>query len=163
MRVLDIIEGTVVDGVGLRTSIYFAGCTHHCPGCHNPQSWDFLSGREMSVDEVLRIVEDNGFDVTFTGGDPLYQAADILPLAMELHRRGYAIWCYTGYRYESIAVDCNISPLLACCDVLVDGPFMVEKRDVHLLFRGSSNQRLIDLQRSTPADIHLWEPEPVVF
>ena len=112
----------------------------------------------MSVDEVLRIVEDNGFDVTFTGGDPLYQAADILPLAMELHRRGYAIWCYTGYRYESIAVDCNISPLLACCDVLVDGPFMVEKRDVHLLFRGSSNQRLIDLQRSTPADIHLWGP-----
>ncbi len=163
MRILDIVPGTSVDGPGLRTSIYFAGCAHACPQCHNPQSWDFSSGREMSVDEVLRIVEDNGFDVTFTGGDPLYQAADILPLAMELHRRGYAIWCYTGYRYESIAVDCNISPLLACCDVLVDGPFMVEKRDVHLLFRGSSNQRLIDLQSSTPADIHLWEPEPVVF
>ena len=82
---------------------------------------------------------------------------------MELRRRGYAIWCYTGYRYESIAEDCNISPLLACCDVLVDGPFMADRRDVHLLFRGSSNQRLIDLQRSTPADVHLWEPETVVF
>lgn len=163
MRILDIVSGTSVDGPGLRTSIYFAGCAHACPQCHNPQSWDFSSGSEMSVDEVLQIVEDNGFDVTFTGGDPLYQAADILPLAVELRQRGYSIWCYTGYRYESIVNDCNISPLLAFCDVLVDGPFMAEKRDVHLLFRGSSNQRLIDLQRSTLSDIQLWMPEPIVF
>lgn len=163
MRVLDIVPGTSVDGPGLRTSIYFAGCTHACPQCHNSQSWDAAGGREMTVGEIMQIVEENGFDVTFTGGDPLFQASAILPLARELRNRGYGIWCYTGYCYEAVASDATIAPLLECCDVLVDGPFLAEKRDIHLLFRGSSNQRLIDLRNSTPGAVHLWSPEPVVF
>lgn len=81
MRILDIVPGTSVDGPGLRTSIYFAGCSHQCPGCHNPQSWDFAGGREMSIDEIMDIVDENGFDVTLSGGDPMYNAEMILPLA----------------------------------------------------------------------------------
>ena len=164
MRILDIIPGTSVDGPGLRTSIYFAGCTHQCPGCHNPQSWDAAAGREMTVEQVMEVVDKNGFDVTFTGGDPLMQARAILPLALELRRRGYTIWCYTGYTYEAVASNPDIAPLLECCEVLVDGPFMIDRRDVHLLFRGSSNQRLVDLRRSTPeGEVNVWEPEQVVF
>lgn len=163
MRVIDIIPGTTVDGPGLRTSIYFAGCCHQCPGCHNPQSWDPRSGRDMTVDEVLDVVEANGFDVTFTGGDPLYQAELLLPLAMELNRRGYTIWCYTGYRYEAVASRPDVARLLDCCEVLVDGPYEADRRDIHLLFRGSANQRLIDLRHTVPGAVALWEPFALPF
>ena len=112
MRVMDIVPGTSVDGPGLRTAIYFAGCTHRCPGCHNPQSWDADAGREMSIDEILEVVEYNGFDVTFTGGDPIFQADAILPLAREIRSRGYTIWCFTGYKYEDIAEKTEVAPLL---------------------------------------------------
>ena len=78
LQILDIIPGTSVDGPGLRTSIYLAGCNHQCPECHNPQSWDFAGGKAMSVEEILDVVEENGFNVTLTGGDPVYSAAKIL-------------------------------------------------------------------------------------
>jgi len=117
----------------------------------------------MTVEDIMQIVEENGFDVTFSGGDPLFQASAILPLAMELRKRGYGIWCYTGYCYEAIASDPVIAQLLECCDVLVDGPFLVDQRDVGLLFRGSRNQRMIDLHKSTPDAVCLWSPEPDVF
>ena len=157
MRVMDIVPGTSVDGPGLRTAIYFAGCTHRCPGCHNPQSWDADAGREMSIDEILEVVEYNGFDVTFTGGDPIFQADVILPLAREIRRRGYTIWCFTGYKYEDIAEKNEVAPLLECFEVLVDGPFVESLRDTSLVFRGSSNQRLIDIARSTVGDPVYWE------
>lgn len=156
MRVLDIIPGTSVDGPGLRTSIYFAGCEHHCPGCHNPQSWDPTAGYEMTVDEILKVIEENDFDVTFTGGDPLYRATELIPLAKEIRQRGYSIWCYTGYAYESIIRREDISELLSYVDVLVDGPFIEALKDVGLLFKGSSNQRLIDLRQSTVDEIVTW-------
>lgn len=159
LRVIDIIPGTSVDGPGLRTSIYFAGCTHKCPGCHNPQSWDPEAGREMSVDEILQVVEYNGFDVTFSGGDPLFQADRIIPLAEELRKRGYSIWCYTGYLYEQAMQRPGMADLLGLCDVLVDGPYMESLRDVHLQFRGSANQRLIDLKRSSVDEIVEWKQE----
>ena len=163
MRILDIIAGTTGDGPGLRTSIYFAGCTHQCPGCHNPQSWDPAAGREMTLEDVIAIVEANGFDVTLTGGDPLFQAQAIIPLARELRRRGHRLWCYTGYRYETAVTHPHMAQLIGLCDVLVDGPFIQAERDVHLTFRGSANQRLVDVARSTPARVVEWEPEPVVF
>ncbi|MDE5626274.1 MAG: 4Fe-4S cluster-binding domain-containing protein, partial [Muribaculaceae bacterium] len=97
---LDIIPGTSVDGPGLRTSIYFAGCAHRCPGCHNPQSWDFTAGNEMSINEIVEEVDRHGFNVTFSGGDPLYQLPALIPLAKALREKGYTIWCYTGFRYE---------------------------------------------------------------
>lgn len=159
MRVIDIIPGTSVDGPGLRTSIYFAGCAHKCPGCHNPQSWDPEAGHDMSIDEIVQVVEYNGFDVTFTGGDPLYQAGKLIPLATELRKRGYSIWCYSGFTYEKAMQMPDMAELLSHCDVMVDGPFMEALRDVHLQFRGSSNQRLVDLKRSSADEIVEWKQE----
>lgn len=143
LRVLDIIPGTSVDGPGLRTTIYFAGCGHHCEGCHNPQSWDPDGGTPMTVGEILDIIEDNGFNVTFSGGDPLLQVEALLSLALEIHRRGYNIWLYTGYTFEQIKASDRLRPILDAVDVVVDGPFILPLRDIHLRFRGSSNQRIL--------------------
>ena len=145
MRVLDIIEGTSVDGPGLRTSIYFAGCKHACPGCHNPQSWDFDAGHEMSVNEIMEVVREADFNVTFSGGDPLYHARELVPLARAIKAMGKTIWCYTGFVYEDIKDRADVADLLGYVDVLVDGPFISALRDTELLFRGSSNQRIIHL------------------
>lgn len=150
LRVLDIIPGTSVDGPGLRTTIYFAGCGHHCEGCHNPQSWDPDGGRLMSAEEILDIIEDNGFNVTFSGGDPLFQVERLIPLAREIRRRGYNIWLYTGYTFEQVAASDRLHPILDAVDVVVDGPFMLPLRDIHLRFRGSSNQRILLSPSGTP-------------
>lgn len=145
IRVIDIVEGTSVDGPGLRTSIYLAGCRHECPGCHNPQTWDFSAGRDMTADELLDIVRRADFDVTFTGGDPMYQAEALLPLARAIKQLGYDIWCYTGFTLEQLAQVPGATQLLEYIDTLVDGPFILALRDTDLHFRGSSNQRIIPL------------------
>lgn len=147
MRVLDIIEGTIVDGPGLRTSIYFAGCSHRCAGCHNPHSWDFEGGQEMSVDEILAIIEKNGFNVTFSGGDPLYQIdMGLIDLAERIKALGLDIWCYTGYTLEEIKASEGLSKIIDVVDVIVDGPYIESLRDITLHFRGSSNQRIIPVK-----------------
>ena len=149
MRIIDIVEGTTVDGPGLRTSIYVAGCRHKCEGCHNPQSWDFNAGHEMSDDEVMEVVRRNGFNVSFSGGDPLYQAEAVGRLCRrireELHK---TVWLYTGFVWEEISREEVYLPLLRNIDVLVDGPFILSRRDTGLRFRGSGNQRIIDVSRS---------------
>lgn len=157
LRVLDIIAGTSVDGPGLRTSIYFAGCNHHCPLCHNPQSWDSNNGKEMSIDEIVDIIKAEDFDVTFSGGDPLLQTESLLHLAYAIKKLGKTIWCYTGYTYEEILASPTLSSILPYIDVLVDGKFINTLRDISLRFRGSSNQRLIDISKSTSSNIVLWE------
>lgn len=147
MRVLDIIEGTIVDGPGLRTSIYFAGCSHRCAGCHNPHSWDAEGGREMSVEEILAIIEKNGFNVTFSGGDPLYQIdMGLIDLAERIKALGLDIWCYTGYTLEEIEASEGLSKIIDVVDVIVDGPYIESLRDITLRFRGSSNQRIIPVK-----------------
>lgn len=148
LRVLDIMPGTSVDGPGLRTSIYFAGCAHECPGCHNPQSWDFNAGSEMTVDEIMSVVEENGFNVTFSGGDPLYQISSLTPLAEAIAAKGYTIWLYTGFTFEQAMKLPDADRLFAHIEAVVDGPFMADKRDTSLAFRGSSNQRIIYLNDS---------------
>ncbi len=149
MRILDIVEGTTVDGPGLRTSIYVAGCMHGCPGCHNPQSWDFEAGRDMTLDELLGVVRFNNFNVSLSGGDPMYVAAEAGALCRliksELHKN---IWCYTGFTWEAIVNKSEFMPLLENIDVLVDGPFIQSRRDISLRFRGSGNQRIIDVPAS---------------
>jgi len=153
IRVIRIVPDTIVDGPGLRASIYCAGCDHHCPGCHNPQTWEFDAGTPMSAQEILdelrREAPDN--NLTFTGGDPFYQAEGFAELA-ELVKREFpqkTIWCYTGFSFEEILADEKKLRLLRNIDVLVDGPFVLALRDVKtLLFRGSSNQRLIDVPAS---------------
>lgn len=147
IRILDILEETMADGPGFRTSIYCAGCAHHCPGCHNPQSWDFNGGREVSVDEILEVIKADEFsNVTFSGGDPLYQVEAFTELARRIKEEtGKNIWCYTGFTYEEILKDERMSQILPYIDTLVDGPFIAELRDPDLHFRGSSNQRIIHL------------------
>ena len=164
IRVIDVIEDTMVDGPGFRTSIYCAGCRHRCPGCHNPQSWAFDAGHDMTVEQLMCIIEADPYTqgVTFSGGDPMYQAAAFAELARQIHRRTQKdIWCYTGFTFESLIHD-DQRELLTEVDVLVDGPFVESLHDPDLLFRGSSNQRLIDVQASRySGKTVLWKPEPL--
>lgn len=150
ISVLDIIEDTTVDGPGFRTSIYCAGCPNHCPGCHNPQSWNIENGRKMTIEEIMKPIEAAMFsDVTFSGGDPMYQAEAFTELARTIKSRtGKNIWCYTGFLFEDILSDKTKRALLQYIDVLVDGPFIETLKDESLPFRGSSNQRIIDVQLS---------------
>ena len=150
ISVLDIIEDTMVDGPGFRTSIYCAGCRHACPGCHNPQSWDFSGGQAMTTEDIMRIIEADPYaNVTFTGGDPMYQPEGFAELARAIRSRTKkTIWCYTGFTFETLVNNPRQRPLLELLDVLVDGPFVKSLRDEDLLFRGSKNQRLIDVPQS---------------
>ena len=147
LRVLRIVEGTSVDGVGLRTSIYGAGCANRCEGCHNPQSWDPAGGEEMSISAVLERIVDADLDVTFSGGDPMFQAEGFAALARAVRERtDKTIWCYTGLTFEEIAERGGAcEELLRAVDVLVDGRFVLSERDASLLFRGSRNLRIIDV------------------
>ena len=147
IRVLKIIEDTTVDGPGFRTSIYCAGCAHECKGCHNPQSWDFNGGEEMTTEEIMKIIEADPYaDVTFSGGDPMYQAEGFIELARAIRERtNKTIWCYTGFTYEALLKMPKQKELLELIDVLVDGPYVESLRDPDLMFRGSSNQRIISL------------------
>lgn len=159
LRLIDIAEGTSVDGPGLRTSIYFAGCKHQCEGCHNPQTWDFQAGKEWQEDDLMNVIRENDFNVTFTGGDPLYQMADLIPLAKRIKEElGKNIWCYTGFSWETLILNSQFLELAQYLDVVVDGPFILKQRDISLLFKGSSNQRLIQVQHSLQTgEIQLWK------
>ena len=150
ISILDIVEDTTVDGPGFRTTIYCAGCPNHCPGCHNPQSWDISNGHMVSVDEILEVVLNDPFaDVTFSGGDPMFQAEGFTELAKAIKERsGKNIWCYTGYFFEQLLENPSQKELMRYIDVLVDGRFVEALKDEQLLFRGSSNQRVLDVQKS---------------
>ena len=161
IQVLDIIEDTMVDGPGFRTAIYCAGCRHACAGCHNRWSWDFSGGHAMSTDELMAVIMSDPFaNVTFTGGDPMYQAAGFAELARAIHcHTRKDIWCYTGFTFEQL-ISREQRELLDDVDVLVDGPYVERLRDPDLIFRGSSNQRLIDVQASLYAgEVILWRPD----
>jgi len=143
LRVIDIIEGTSVDGPGLRTSIYFAGCDHRCPGCHNPGTWSHDAGHDMSIEELINAVETADFNVTLTGGDPIYQAKRLLPFVKALRDNGRTIWLYTGFTFEQLQEMPHAKALFPYLEAIVDGPFIEQLRDTTLQFRGSSNQRII--------------------
>ena len=152
----------MVDGPGFRTSIYCAGCRHACPGCHNPQSWDFSGGHPMSTEEIMRIIEADPYaNVTFSGGDPMYQPEGFTELARAIRERtNKDIWCFTGFTFETLVNNPRHRQLLELIDVLVDGPFIKSLRDENLLFRGSSNQRLIDVPVSLKkGEIVLFQPD----
>lgn len=144
-HVMSIIRGTTVDGPGFRTSIYLAGCDHHCPGCHNPSTWDPEAGREMTLEEIMEVVREEDFDVTLSGGDPLMHPEAAAELAREIKAFGKNVWMYTGFTYEQILEDERLSMPLPYIDTIVDGPFIEKLKDPDLLFRGSSNQRIIHL------------------
>lgn len=150
LRILQIMDDTTADGPGFRTSIYCAGCGHSCPGCHNPQTWDFQGGVEMTVDEIMERIKSDPFcNVTFSGGDPMYQAEGFAELAERIKKETKKnLWCYTGFTFETCLRSESQLRLLRSIDVLVDGPFVERLRDTSLRFRGSSNQRIIDAQAS---------------
>lgn len=150
ISILSIIHDTMVDGPGFRTAIYCAGCPNHCPGCHNPQSWDIQNGTMTSTDEIMKeIMSDPFANVTFTGGDPMFQPEGFKELAQEIHKASNkTIWCYTGYKFENLQKNPQQLALLQQIDVLVDGPFIEALRDKDLFFRGSSNQRIINVRKS---------------
>lgn len=146
ISVLKVIGNTAADGPGLRTSVYLAGCSHHCPGCHNPQSWDIGNGRKVEIDDLIEEIESYGNKkVTITGGDPFDQPEQLYELLRRLKGRDcdIQIWVYTGYRYEDLRLDSGFRGYsLRYIDGLVDGPFIQELRDTSLKFRGSSNQKI---------------------
>ena len=149
IRVLDIRYGTSVDGTGLRTSIYCSGCENRCEGCHNPQSWDEAAGEEMSVDELFGRIVEADMNVTFTGGDPMLRPEGFCHLARLIKSRtDKTIWCYTGYMFEDVMRNPARRALAELCDVIVDGRFVESERDLSLRFKGSRNQRIIDVSES---------------
>ena len=135
-------------------TIFTQGCNHHCPGCQNPQTHDFNGGHFIEIDEILSMIDENPLldGITFSGGDPMDQAAALVPLAREIKERGMNLVIFTGYTYERLMELSHERPdmfeLLTFADILIDGPFIMAKKSLELKFRGSSNQRIIDVQKS---------------
>ena len=148
----DLQEDSIVDGKGIRTVIWTQGCSHNCPYCHNPKTHDFNGGELVDVEDIIeRLEELNGQDgITFSGGDPMFQAKPCAILAKKSHELGFDVWAYTGFTFEELLEKGNSDVLdfLSNIDVLVDGRFEIDKKSMDLEFRGSSNQRVIDVPKS---------------
>ena len=151
LELAGIVTDSIVDGPGIRTCVFCQGCPHHCPGCHNPETWDFGCGTPMDEDAILAIVRSNPLcrGVTFSGGEPFAQAEGFARLGRLLKDAGYEVASYSGYTFEQLL---NGTPaqkeLLQTIDVLIDGPFLLEERSLQLTFRGSRNQRILDVPKS---------------
>ena len=151
IKIAGTVNDSVVDGEGYRFTIFTQGCPHDCIGCHNPQTHDFDGGRVEDTEDILKVVLDNPLlqGVTFSGGEPFCQPAPLADLARRLHEHHLDVWCYTGYTMDQLLQGTPQQlELLKELDVLVDGPYQEWKRDISLSFRGSSNQRIIDVQES---------------
>lgn len=150
----DLQTDSVVDGEGIRTVIWTQGCPHNCLGCHNPNTHDFNDGEVVEVSDVLERIDEleNQDGITFSGGDPMCQPLACAEIAKYAKSKGLNIWCYTGYTYENLqkmAKENNgIIEFLNQIDVLIDGPFILKQRSLDLKFRGSQNQRLIDMPKT---------------
>ena len=146
MRVAGIVRDSIVDGVGVRDVIFVQGCGKHCKGCHNPDTWDYNGGCHRFIGELVEELSDSSNDVTISGGEPIDQFDDLLELCRQLNEAGKKIWVYTGNVVDPTK---RIYQRLAqYVDVIVDGRFVEGKVDCNLRFRGSSNQRLIDLPKT---------------
>ncbi|MEW6697165.1 MAG: anaerobic ribonucleoside-triphosphate reductase activating protein [Bacillota bacterium] len=161
LRLGGITANSVVDGPGLRTVVFLQGCPRRCPGCHNQELLDAGGGRDVTVEEALQeikaMISPITQGITFSGGDPLMQPEAVYDLADRLKKEfpRLDIWLFTGCRYEEV----KHLPVLQLVDVLVDGPFEQEKKDLDLVFRGSSNQRLIDIAKSRQVGQTVeWQP-----
>ena len=150
----DLQSDSIVDGPGLRTVIWTQGCSHKCEGCQNPQTWDFNGGGLVPLDMVYEAIDELEYQqgITFSGGDPMYQPYPCAKLAKYCKEKGYNIWVYTGFTYEEIMNMSKKDPIylefLKYVDVLVDGRFILKDKDLSKLFRGSKNQRLIDIPKT---------------
>ena len=149
-----IVSDSIVDGPGIRTTVFSQGCPHHCPGCHNPETWEFGCGTAIPVEAVVDIVRSNPLcrGVTFSGGEPFAQAAAFAKLARLLKEKGYEVASYTGYTFEQLLKGSPVQrELLSAIDILIDGPFLLEEKSLEIAFRGSRNQRILDVPKSLAA------------
>lgn len=154
---MDIKYDTIVDGVNFRNTVYCAKCDVCCQKCHNPQSWDIRNGKPISINNLVELLLENGNDITFSGGECSLQAKAFTKLAQILKQNERNIWLYSGHTYEELMGNTTTKKLLNSVDVLVDGQFVNALKDTNLLFRGSSNQRIIDLNATRKTgDIVLW-------
>lgn len=163
IRIAGIMRESIVDGPGIRFAVFCQGCPHDCPGCHNPETHDFAGGTEVSVERLLKEFDKNPLlaGVTFSGGEPMCQAEGFAALGRGIKERGKTITIYSGYTLEQLLrmalKDAAVEELLRLCDLLIDGPFVQSKRDLTLQFRGSANQRLIDMPATWKAGhLVLW-------
>jgi anaerobic ribonucleoside-triphosphate reductase activating protein len=162
MRLSGITPESLVDGPGLRYVIFTQGCPHQCPHCHNPETWDIDAGKEYSARQVIRLLKQQKKTkqgVTFSGGEPFLQAAGLAEVALAARQMGWDVVTYTGFTYEELIEDANggVKALLSASDILIDGKYVHELRDIGLTFRGSSNQRIIDLAKTREkGQIVLW-------
>ena len=154
LRLAGVVKESIVDGPGFRYTVFVQGCPHHCPGCHNPQTHDFSGGFTAQTDQLLASILKNSLlrGVTFSGGEPFCQAHALAALAHDVHAHGLDVVCYTGYTFEQLLEGGNAEngwlDLLKETDVLIDGPFVLAQRNLLLKFRGSNNQRILDVKKS---------------
>ncbi len=154
IRLAGIVRESIVDGPGLRFTVFCQGCPHGCQGCHNPATHDFDGGYDCEIAKIIAAVDENPLldGVTFSGGEPMCQPAAFAKLAGEIKKRRLNIVTYTGFTYEKLTEmaesDEAVRELLELTDLLVDGPFVLKQRDLTLPFRGSANQRIIDMNRT---------------
>ena len=169
LRMYGTAPESIVDGPGLRFSVFVQGCSHRCPGCHNPDSQPAEGGYLCGVSDLVHQIHQNKLihGVTLTGGEPFEQTEGMLELARELRAEGYNLWIYSGYLFEDLMAGHpheKAPELLAQCDVLVDGPFIQDLNSYDLQWKGSSNQRVIDLPASLKEDqVVLWRQESLGF
>lgn len=146
-----IAGDSIVDGPGIRTTFFSQGCPHHCPGCHNPETWAFTGGTPMETGDMLAIVKNNPLcrGVTFSGGEPFAQSEGFSELASALKEAGYEVASYTGYTFEQLLAGTPAQRnLLEKLDILIDGPFILSEKSLEIPFRGSKNQRILDVPES---------------
>ena len=146
-----IVGDSIVDGPGIRTTVFCQGCPHHCPGCHNPETWDFGCGTMVPVEDIVDIVRSNPLcrGVTFSGGEPFAQARGFAKLARLLKEKGYEVASYSGYTFEELLSGSeDQKELLSVIDILIDGPFLMAEKSLEIAFRGSRNQRILDIPQS---------------
>ena len=149
-----IVNDSIVDGPGIRMTVFCQGCPHHCQGCHNPETWEFGCGTPMEEERIVEICRTNPLcrGVTFSGGEPFAQAEGFGKLARLLRERGYEVASYSGYTFEQLMNGTNSQKeLLQSIDVLIDGPFVLSEKSLEISFRGSRNQRIIDVPKSLAA------------
>lgn len=160
LNLAGITGDSIVDGPGIRTTVFCQGCPHHCMGCHNPETWEFGAGTDMDEETVLKIIQDNPLchGVTFSGGEPFSQAAAFVKLGRLLKEQGYEVASYSGYTFEELLNGtADQKALLNTLDVLIDGPFILAERSLDLNFRGSKNQRVLNVPKSLEAGTAVLE------
>ena len=159
LKLSGIQPDSIVDGPGIRTTFFCQGCPHHCEGCHNPETWPFEGGTPMETDDLVQIVTSNPLcrGVTFSGGEPFAQAEGYAELAEVLKEKGYEVASYSGYTFEQLLRGTAAQKrLLAALDVLIDGPFIQAEKSLEVPFRGSKNQRILDVPKSLAAGQAVW-------